>query len=448
MTAESSSTGHRFETLQIHAGQLPDAATGARAVPIYQTTSYVFEDSAHASGLFDLSIDGYAYTRVRNPTTDVAEQRLAALDGGTAAVLTSSGQAAITLALLGLARAGDHIVASASLYGGTVNLLRHTFADLGIDVTFVDDPDDLGAWASAITPQTRAVFLELVGNPRGNVVDLPAVAHVAHAARVPVVVDNTSLTAYLYRPLDHGADIVVYSATKFLAGHGTAILGAVVDGGGFDFGADPNRWPRLTGPDPSYHGASFWDLFGADGIAYAAWLRSRLLRDLGPAPAPLNSFLLLQGLETLSLRMERHSRSALAIAGWLADRPEVLGVAYPGLPTSPWHERAAWALPRGHGAVLAFEVAGGREAAGAVVDRLSIFSHVANIGDVRSLVIHPASTTHAQLDEEALAASGVTPALIRLSVGLEHVDDLIADLDQALSALATRSSGPTSGARR
>jgi O-acetylhomoserine (thiol)-lyase len=426
---------HRFETLQVHAGQRPDPATGALAVPLYQSTSFVFEDTAHAAGLFDLSVAGHAYTRVSNPTLEVAEARLAALEGGTAALLVSSGQAAITLALLGLARTGEHLVAAASLYGGTVNLLRHTFGDLGIDVTFVDDPDDTDAWRRAVRPTTRAFFAETLGNPRGNVLDVAAVAAVAHGAGVPLVVDNTVLTPYLLRPIEHGADVVVHSATKFLGGHGTTIAGVVVDSGRFDFGADPQRWPRVVGPDPSYHGSSFWDLFSADGVAFAAFLRSRLLRDLGPALGPTDAFLLLQGLETLSLRMERHVANALAVGRWLLARPEVTQVAHPGLPGSPWAQRAADLLPRGAGAVLAFEHAGGYDAAVKLVDRLTLWSHLANIGDVRSLVIHPASTTHAQLDADQLAASGVSPGLVRLSVGLEHVDDLVDDLAQALDAV-------------
>ena len=420
-----------FDTLAVHAGQAADPATGALAVPIYLTSSFVFDDAEHARGLFDLSVVGHVYSRVSNPTTEAAEVRLAALEGGTACVLTSSGQAALTLALLALARAGDHVVASASLYGGTINLLTHTFADFGITVTLVEDPDDLAAWERAVTPETRAVLLESVGNPRGNIVDVAAVAEVAHRAGVPVVVDNTSLTPYLFRPLEHGADIVVYSATKFLSGHGTAIVGAIVDGGRFDFGADPPRWSRLTGPDPSYHGVSFWQTFSPDGIAYAAWVRSRLMRDLGPCPSPMNSFLLLQGLETLGLRMERQSSSAEAVARWLHEDPRVGSVSYPGHPSSVWFERARRLLPRGAGAVLALDL-GTRERAAQVVDRLRLFSHLANIGDVRSLVIHPASTTHAQLDDRELAASGVTPGTVRLSIGVEAVSDLIHDLDHAL----------------
>ena len=422
-----------FETLQIHAGQVPDATTSARALPIYQTTSFVFDSGEHAAGIFDLSIDDHAYSRVSNPTLQAVEARLAALDGGSAALLTSSGQSAVTLTLLALARHGDHIVASASLYGGTVTLLEHTFADFGIEVTFVSDPDDLEAWRDAVRPNTRAFFGETIGNPKGNVLDVPGVAKVAHAAGVPLVVDNTVLTPYLLRPLEHGADVVVYSATKFLAWHGTSIAGAIVDGGRFDFGLEREKWPRLVNPDPSYHGISFWDRFAPDGVAFIAYVRSRLLRDLGPSLSPLNAFLLAQGLETLSLRMERHVANATQIAYWLADNHFVASVAYPNLVTSPWHRRARLLLPRGAGAVLSFEVKGGYDTAVRVVDGLQLFSHLANIGDVRSLVIHPASTTHAQLTPVQLAASGVSPSLIRLSIGLEGLDDLIADLDQALA---------------
>ncbi|MEJ3654606.1 aminotransferase class I/II-fold pyridoxal phosphate-dependent enzyme [Actinomycetes bacterium KLBMP 9759] len=429
------SNGWRFETRALHAGAVPDPATGARAVPIYQTTSYVFDDATHAAEAFALrDLQTHAYTRLSNPTTAVVEERLASLEGGVAAVAVGSGQAAVTLSLLNLARAGDHVVASAALYGGTYNLLAHTFGELGIGVTFVADPDDAEAWAAAITPRTRALFAESIGNPRGNVLDVAAVAGVAHAAGVPLVVDNTVPTPWLMRPIEHGADIVVHSTTKFLAGHGTAIGGVVVDAGRFDFGADPLRWPGFTRPDPSYAGLVFWDAFGADGLAYALRLRTKLLRDLGPAPSPFNSFLLLQGIETLPLRLERHVANATAIAGWLHEHPQVSAVHYPGLPSSPWHAAAERYLPRGAGAVLAFEVEGGVAAGQRLVGGLSLFSHLANIGDVRSLVIHPASTTHAQLDPAQQVASGVTPGLVRLSVGIEGVDDLINDLKAGLAA--------------
>ncbi|MCU1470933.1 MAG: putative methionine gamma-lyase [Glaciihabitans sp.] len=422
-----------FDTRQIHAGAQPDPVTGARAVPIYQTTSYTFDNAGHADDAFALrDLETHVYTRVSNPTTAVVEERLADLEGGVAAVAVASGQAAAALALFTLARAGDHIVAAATLYGGTYNLLAYTFAEHGITVDFVRDPDDLAQWRAAIRPNTKALFAETLGNPRGNVLDTAAVAEVAHAAGVPLVVDNTVPTPYLLRPLEHGADIVVHSTTKFLSGHGTAIGGAVIDGGRFDFRADPARWPQFNTPDPSYSGLIFAEKFGE--LAYAIRLRTKLLRDLGPAVSPFNSFLLLHGLETLSLRVARHSENGQAIAEWLSGRPEVARVHYAGLPGSPWHDAAKRYLPLGAGGVLAFELTAGHEAGRRLVDRLQLFSHLANIGDVRSLVIHPASTTHAQLDPQQQLDSGVTPGLVRLSVGLEAVADLIADLEAGLDA--------------
>ncbi|WP_433559846.1 O-acetylhomoserine aminocarboxypropyltransferase/cysteine synthase family protein [Pseudonocardia xinjiangensis] len=423
-----------FSTRQVHAGTSSDPAIRARAVPIYQTTSYVFTDSEHAADAFALrDLASHAYTRLSNPTTAVVEERMAALEGGTAAVALGSGQAATALALLNLARAGDHIVAAAALYGGSHTLLAHTFADLGIAVSFVEDPDDLAAWRAAVTPRTRALFGESIGNPLGNVLDVAGVAEVAHDAGVPLVVDNTVPTPYLLRPFEHGADVVVHSTTKFLAGHGTAIGGVVVDGGRFDFGADPARWPGLTAPDPTYQGLSFWDAFSGDGLAFSMRLRTRLLRDLGPAVSPFNSFLLLQGLETLDLRLARHCANATAVAQWLERHPQVRRVHYPGVASSRWSDRARHYLPQGAGAVVAFEIEGGRDAGRRFVDGLTLFSHLANIGDVRSLAIHPASTTHAQLDPDQQRASGVTPGLIRLSVGIEGIDDLLADLESALA---------------
>ncbi|NUV77074.1 bifunctional o-acetylhomoserine/o-acetylserine sulfhydrylase [Streptomyces fungicidicus] len=421
-----------FETRQIHAGAAPDPATGARAVPIYQTTSFVFDDTRHAAGLFSLAEPGNIYTRIHNPTQDVLEQRVAALEGGVAAVALASGQAAETLALLTLAGAGDHLVSSTSLYGGTYNLLRHTLSRLGIEVTFVDDPDDLDAWRAAIRPTTKAVFAESLGNPRGNVLDIRGVADVAHEAGVPLVVDNTVPTPYLLRPAEHGADIVVHSATKFLGGHGTTLGGVVVDAGSFDFGAHPERFPDFTAPDPSYHGLRYWPDLGPG--AFAVKLRVQLLRDLGPALSPHSAFLLLQGIETLSLRLERHTANALALAEWLQARDEVAVVHHPGLSSSPWYEAGQRYLPRGAGAVVSFELRDGVEAGKRFVDAVSLFSHLANIGDVRSLIIHPASTTHSQLDEEQLAATGTAPGLVRLSVGLEHLDDLKADLETGFRA--------------
>ncbi|MEU5734711.1 O-acetylhomoserine aminocarboxypropyltransferase/cysteine synthase family protein [Streptomyces antimycoticus] len=426
-----------FETRQVHAGAVPDPTTGARAVPIHQATSYVFRDTAHAAAAFELAdLTTHAYTRLSNPTTAVAEERIAALEGGSAAVAVAGGQAATSLAVLNLARAGDHIVASPPVYGGTRTLLEHTFADFGIDVTFVDDPDDLGAWYTSVRPTTKAFFGETIGNPRGNILDIEAVARIAHEVGVPLVVDNTVLTPYLLRPFEHGADIVVHSTTKFLSGHGTGIGGAVVDSGHFDFGADPDRWPGPTRPDPTYNGLSFWDSFSDLGLAYALHLRTRLVRDLGPAVSPFNSFLLLQGLETLSLRIERHVSNTQSLAEWLEEQPQVTRVHYASLPSSPWQTQAKRYLPRGAGAVLAFELAGGLEAGRRFVESVRLFSHLANIGDVRSLVIHPASTTHAQLDAGQQAAAGVTPGLVRLSVGIEGVDDLIADLEAGLRATA------------
>ncbi|MEV7214358.1 bifunctional o-acetylhomoserine/o-acetylserine sulfhydrylase [Kitasatospora cineracea] len=424
--------GWSFETRQIHAGAQPDPATGARAVPIYQTTSFAFRDTAHAADLFALAEPGNIYTRIHNPTTDVLEQRLASLEGGVAAVALASGQAAETLALLTLAQAGDHLVSSASLYGGTYNLLRHTLPRFGVEVSFVEDPDDLEAWRAAVRPNTKALFAESLGNPRGNVLDVRGVADVAHAAGVPLIVDNTVPTPYLLRPLEHGADVVVHSATKFLGGHGTTIGGVVVDGGSFDFGADPERFPGFNEPDPSYHGLRFWDALGPG--AFAAKLRVQLLRDLGPALSPHSAFLLLQGVETLSLRLERHTANALELARWLEQRDEVAVVHYPGLPSSRWYGAAQRYLPRGAGAVLSFELRDGIEAGRRFVDGLELFSHLANIGDVRSLVIHPASTTHSQLDAEQLTATGAAPGLVRLSVGLESVTDLRADLEAGFRA--------------
>ncbi|MHA6758633.1 bifunctional o-acetylhomoserine/o-acetylserine sulfhydrylase [Streptacidiphilus sp. PAMC 29251] len=431
-TADPTPDGWSFETKQVHAGAVPDPTTGARAVPIYQTSSFVFRDTAHAAGLFALAEEGHIYTRIHNPTQDVLEQRVAALEGGVAAVATSSGQAAETLAILTLASAGDHIVSSASLYGGTYNLFRHTLPKFGIEVSFVEDPDDLDAWRAAIRPNTKALFAETLGNPRGNVLDVRGVADVAHAFGVPLIVDNTVPTPYLLRPIEHGADIVVHSATKFLGGHGTTIAGVVVDGGTFDYGVHADRFPDFNEPDPSYHGLRYWPDLGAP--AFAVKLRVQLLRDFGPAIAPLNAFLVIQGLETLSLRIERHTANAQAIAEWLESRDEVTAVHYPGLPSSRWYEAGQRYLPRGAGAVLAFELRDGVEAGKRFVDGVRLFSHLANIGDVRSLIIHPASTTHSQLGEEELAATGAAPGLVRLSVGIENLADLKADLESGFRA--------------
>ena len=423
-----------FETRQIHAGAQPDPATGARATPIYQTTSYELGDTKRAEDLFALAEMGNIYTRIMNPTTDVVEQRMASLEGGVAAVATASGQSAETLAILNIAGSGDHIVSSASLYGGTYNLFRYTLPRLGIETAFVEDPDDLDAWRDAIQPNTKLLFGETIGNPRIDVLDIAGVAEVAHGAGLPLILDNTIPTPYLVRPLEHGADIVVHSATKFLGGHGTAIGGIVVDGGSFDWGAHAERYPGLTTPDPSYHGLNYWEALGNENGAYAIKLRVQLLRDLGPAISPMNSFLLIQGIETLSLRMDRHVANAQRVAEWLEGRDEVETVWYAGLASSPWHAAAQRYAPKGVGAVLSFELAGGVEAGRRFVDGVELFSHLANIGDVRSLIIHPASTTHSQLTPEELAATGADEGLVRLSLGLEDAGDLIADLEAGFRA--------------
>jgi len=431
--------GWSFETRQIHAGQRPDPATGARALPIYQTTSYVFDDTTHAANLFGLKEFGNIYTRLMNPTTDAVEQRLASLEGGVGALLVSSGQSAETLALLNVAEAGDHIVASPSLYGGTYNLLHYTFPKLGISTTFVDDPDDLESWRAAVRPNTKAFFAETIPNPKQDILDIEGVAAVAHEAGVPLVVDNTVATPYLIRPLEWGADVVIHSATKYLGGHGTSIAGVIVDGGRFDYTREPERFPGFNEPDPSYHGLVYGRDLGVGSplganLSYILKARVQLLRDLGTAVSPFNAFLISQGLETLSLRIERHVQNAETVARWLEARDEVASVAYAGLPSSPWHANARKYAPRGAGAVLAFELRGGVEAGKAFVESLELHSHVANIGDVRSLVIHPASTTHSQLTVEEQRAAGVTPGLVRLAVGLEHIDDILADLETGLRA--------------
>lgn len=423
-----------FETRQLHAGTAPDAATGARAVPIYQTASYVFRDTEHAANLFGLAEMGNIYTRIMNPTQDAFEQRIASLEGGVAALAVASGQAAETLALLALAENGGHIVASSSLYGGTYNLLHYTLPKLGIETTFVDDPDDLAQWASAVRPETRAFFAESLGNPKGDVLDFDAVAAVAHDHRIPLVVDNTLATPYLVRPLEHGADIVVHSATKFIGGHGTSLGGVIVDGGRFDYEGS-GRFVSFTEPDPSYHGLVFGELPPALFPArFVLKVRLQYLRDLGPAVAPLNSFLFVQGLETLSLRMERHVANATAVAQWLEARPDVAWVKYAGLASSPWHERQRKYLPKGAGAIVAFGIEGGREAGRRFIEGLRLFSHLANVGDVRSLAIHPASTTHSQLSDDEQVSTGVTPDLVRLSVGLESIEDIVADLEAGFRA--------------
>ncbi len=423
----------RFETKQIHTGAAPDPVTKARATPIYQTTSYVFDNADHAANLFSLAEFGNIYTRIQNPTQDVVEQRLAALEGGTGALLVASGQAAETFAILNIAEAGDHFVSSSSIYGGTYNLFKYTLAKLGIEVTFVENQDDLDEWRRAVRPNTKLFFAETIGNPQINVLDIAGVAGVAHEAGVPLIVDNTIATPYLIRPFEHGADIVVHSATKFLGGHGTVIGGVIVDGGTFPWSQHADRFPGLTTPDPSYHGAVYTQAVG-DGLAYVIKARVQLLRDLGAAISPQSAWLLIQGIETLSLRIERHVHNAQEIAEWLENHDDIASVNYSGLPTSPWYAAANRYAPRGVGAVLSFELKGGVAAGRAFVNALTLFSHLANIGDVRSLVIHPASTTHSQLTPEQQLTTGVTPGLVRLSVGLENIDDLKADLEQALTA--------------
>ena len=428
------------DTLALHAGQRPDPTTNARAVPIYATTSYVFNDAAHAGRLFALEEFGNIYTRIMNPTTGVFEERIAALEGGVGAVGLASGQAAETLAILNLARAGDDIVSSASLYGGTYNLFHYTLPKLGITTTFVDGSDP-SAFDAAIGERTKAVYLETIGNPRLDVPDLEAIAAIAHRHGIPVIVDNT-FAPLIAKPLAHGADIVVHSATKWIGGHGTSIGGVVVDGGTFDWEAS-RRFPDLVEPDPSYHGVSYTKAFGR--LAYILKLRVQLLRDLGPALSPFNSWLFLQGLETLPLRIARHSENALAVARWLEANDDVTWVSYPGLASHPSHGNATRLLDGGFGGIVTFGVRGGVDAGRRLIDSVEVFSLLANVGDAKSLIIHPASTTHQQLSADDQLASGVTPDLVRLSVGLEHVDDLIADLDQAIRAAIAGEAG-TAGA--
>jgi O-acetylhomoserine (thiol)-lyase len=418
-----------FETLALHAGQTPDPTTNSRAVPIYQTTSYEFNSAEHAANLFGLKEFGNIYTRIMNPTTDVLEQRIAQLEGGVAALAFASGQSAETLAILNIAGAGDEIVSTTSLYGGTYNLFHYTLPKLGITVRFVESSAE--AVRAAITDKTKAVYSETVGNPDLLTLDIQAVADVAHEAGVPLLIDNTIPSPYLMQPLKHGADIVIHSLTKFIGGHGTSIGGIVVDGGTFDWGNNPRFTKEFAEPDPSYHGLQFSAALG--NIAYIIKLRVQGLRDIGPAISPFNSFLILQGVETLPLRMERHSQNALQVARFLNEHPKVSWVNYPGLPSHPAYETANKYWQHGlYGAILGFGVKGGVEAGRRVVEGVEIFSHLANIGDAKSLIIHPATTTHSQLSEAEQATTGVTPDYIRLSVGLETVGDLIADLEQAL----------------
>jgi O-acetylhomoserine (thiol)-lyase len=419
---------YQFDTLSVHAGQQPDEATNARAVPIYQTTSYVFNDTDHAANLFALKEFGNIYSRIMNPTNDAFEQRVAALEGGVGALATASGQAAITYAILNIAKSGDEIVSASSLYGGTYNLFSHTLPKLGIRVHFVD-PSDPDNFRQAINEKTRLVFAESIGNPKNDVLDVEAVADIAHENGIPLIVDNSFPTPYLLRPIEFGADIVVHSATKFIGGHGTSIGGVIVDSGKFDW--TNGKFPELTEPDPSYHGVVYTEALGP--IAYITKARVQLLRDTGAALSPFNAFLFLQGLETLHLRMERHSENALKVAQFLQQHDAVEWVNYPGLKGHPSYEKAQKYLPKGQGAILSFGIKGGLEAGKKLINNVKLFSHLANVGDAKSLIIHPASTTHQQLTPEEQLSTGVSPELVRLSVGIESADDIIADLDQALN---------------
>lgn len=419
-----------FETLAVHAGQEIDPTTFARAVPLYQTTSYGFRDTEHAANLFGLKEFGNIYTRLMNPTTDVFEQRIAALEGGAGALATASGMAAISFSIMNIAGAGDEIVSSASLYGGTYNLFSTTLPKLGINVQFVDS-DNPENFRSAITDKTKALYAETIGNPQGNVLDIEAVAAIAHEHGIPLIVDNTFPSPYLLRPIEHGADIVVHSATKFIGGHGTSIGGVIVDGGKFDWKAS-NKFPGLTEPDPSYHGVVYTEAVGP--IAYIIKARVQLLRDLGAAISPFNSWMLLQGLETLHLRMERHSENALKVAKFLEAHEDVEWVSYSGLQSHPSHELAQKYLPKGQGAILTFGIKGGSEAGRKLIENVKLLSHLANVGDSKSLIIHPASTTHQQLTDDEQVSAGVSPELVRLSIGTEFIEDILFDLEQAIAA--------------
>lgn len=430
---------YSFETQQIHAGQVPDPTTGARALPLYQTTSYQFRDTKHAADLFGLAELGNIYTRIMNPTQDAVEQRIAALEGGVAALLVSSGSAATAYAIMNVAQAGDHIVSSPSLYGGTYNLFHYTLPKFGIEVTFVDNPEDPESWRKAVKPNTKAFFGETIANPKNDVLDIETIAKIAHENEVPLIVDNTVATPYLTKPIEWGADVVVHSATKFLSGHGTAIVGAIVDSGKFDYARYPNRFKDFNQPDPSYHGLVYaqalgvGSAFGAN-LSYIFKIRLSLLRDIGAAVSPFNAWLLAQGLETLSLRMERHVENAKAISTWLEKHPQVEKVNYASLPSSKWNKWATKYCPKGSSSVLSFEIKGGIESGKKFIEALKLHSHVANIGDVRSLAIHPASTTHSQLTPDEQLTAGVTPGLVRLSVGIETVTDIQKDLETAFAA--------------
>jgi O-acetylhomoserine (thiol)-lyase len=426
---EEGTRSYGFDTRAVHAGQRPDPYTGSRAVPIFQTTSYVFEDPESAAAYFNLQEYGNTYTRIMNPTTAAFEERVASLEGGVGAVAFASGLAAQAAALFTMLTPGDHVVSSSALYGGTLTQLKHLARKLSLEVTFVD-PDDLGAWRSALRPNTKLLYGETIGNPGGNVLDIAAVAGIAHGIGAPLMVDSTFATPYLCRPIEHGADIVVHSATKFIGGHGTSIGGIVVESGRFDW--SNGRFAVVADPSPAYHGLAFHETFGMYG--YLMKLRAESLRDLGAALSPFNAFLFLLGLETLPLRMAKHVENALGVASYLEKHAAVEAVRYPGLRSSPYHELAAKYLPRGAGSIFVFDIKGGREAGRRFIDALSLWSHLANVGDAKSLVIHPASTTHRQLNDEELAAAGVGPGTIRLSVGLETLEDLVEDLDRGLCA--------------
>jgi O-acetylhomoserine (thiol)-lyase len=429
---------YSFETQQIHAGQVADPTTGARALPLYQTTAYQFRDTKHAADLFGLAELGNIYTRIMNPTQDTVEQRIAALEGGVAALL-SSGSAATTFAILNVAEAGDHIVSSPSLYGGTYNLFHYTLPKFGIEVSFVENPDDPESWRKAVKPNTKAFFGETIANPKNDLLDIETVAKIAHENNVPLIVDNTVATPYLIRPIEWGADVVVHSATKFLSGHGNAVVGAIVDSGKFDYAKYPDKFKNFNQPDPSYHGLVYAQALGVGSpfganLSYIFKIRLTLLRDIGAAVSPFNAWLLAQGLETLSLRIERHVENAKAVAAFLEKHPQVSSVNYASLATSKWNKLATKYSPKGSGSVLSFEIKGGIEAGKKFIEALNLHSHVANIGDVRSLAIHPASTTHSQLSADEQLTAGVTPGLVRLSVGIENIKDIQADLEKAFAA--------------
>ena len=431
-----------FETLQIHAGQVPDTDTGSRSLPIYQTTAYQFRDTQHAANLFGIAEAGNVYTRINNPTQDAVEKRIAALEGGVASLLVASGMAATTIAIMNIAQAGDHIVSSSNVYGGTFNLFNYTLPKYGIEVTFVNDTGNMDAWRAAVKPNTKAFFGEGISNPLGAVLDIEAISKVAHEVGVPWIVDNTIATPYITRPFAHGADIVVHAATKFMSGHGNAMVGAIVDSGNFDFAKNPEKFPGFNLPDASYNNLIYAKTLGVNGdfganLAFIFQARLQLLRDFGSSVSPFNAWLLAQGLETLSLRMDRHLQNSQALAEWLEKQPEVEHVSYAGLPSSPWYSTAKKYAPKGAGAVFAFELKGGAPAGRKFVEGLKLFSHVANIGDVRSLVIHPASTTHSQLNPEEQIKAGITPGMVRLSIGLESIEDIKNDIKLGFAAAAT-----------